>query len=203
MTRKMILLAAVAAAAALIAIGVALAQGPSPSSSVAFAPAQPRTASTATTLRASVGPGFTISLKRNGKKVVRLKAGAYRVLVSDASSEHNFALKRVGGATRTLTTVGFTGTRTVQVRLTNGRWEFFCAPHEPVMRGFIAVGAPASTTAAKAGTTTTTTTTTTVRDDDDDHRGRGEAEPGDDHGGHGEAEPGDDHGGHSGHGSDD
>ena len=126
------------------------------------------------TLRATVGPGYTIALKQNGKKVTRLKAGSYRIVVADASDDHNFGLRRVGGPTRSLTSVAFTGTRTVTVKLTNGRWEFYCAPHEPMMRGFVAVGAGTATIAAAR--------TTTV----DDHGGHGEGEPGDDHGGHGE-----------------
>jgi len=132
------------------------------------------------TLRATVGPGYTIALKQNGKKVTRLKARSYRIVVADASDDHNFALRRVGGPARSLTSVAFTGTRTVTVKLTNGRWEFYCAPHEPMMRGFVAVGAG---TAAIAAARTTT---------GDDHGGHGEDEPGDDHGGHGEDEPGDD-----------
>ena len=140
----------------------------------AVAAALARTRATPT-LRATVGPGYTIALKQNGKKVTRLKAGSYRIVVADASGDHNFALRRVGGGpARSLTSVAFTGTRTVTVKLTNGRWEFYCAPHEPMMRGFIAVGAATATIAAAR--------TTTV----DDHGGHGEGEPGDDHGGHGE-----------------
>jgi plastocyanin len=125
------------------------------------------------TLRATVGPGYTIALKQNGKKVTRLKPGTYPIAIADSSSEHNFGLRRTGGATRALTGLDFTGTRTVTVRLTNGRWEFYCAPHEPTMRGFVAVGAGTAVVAAAR--------TATV----DDHGGHGEAEPGDDHGGHG------------------
>ena len=155
MARKLIL-AGLVGALALTAVATALA----------------RTQATPT-LRATVGPGYTIALKQNGKKVVRLKAGSYRIVVNDASSEHNFALRRGGGPPRALTSVAFTGTRTATVRLTNGRWEFYCAPHEPMMRGFVAVGAGTATVAAR---------TTTVADDG----GHGENEPGDDHGRHGD-----------------
>ena len=35
-----------------------------------------------------------------------------------------------------MTTVGFKGTRgTMTVRLTAGRWEYYCAPHERTMKG--------------------------------------------------------------------
>src|SRR3954451_20742130 len=92
-------------------------------------------------LRATVGPGYTIALKQNGKKVTRLKAGSYRIAVADASSEHNFVLRRAGGGARGLTSEAFPGPPPVPVRLTKGRWEFYCAPQEPMTRGFVAVGA--------------------------------------------------------------
>jgi len=139
----------------------------------AVAAALARTQATPT-LRATVGPGYTIALKQNGKKVTRLKAGSYRIVVADASDDHNFALRRGSGAARSLTSVAFTGTRTVTVKLTNGRWEFYCAPHEPMMRGFVAVGARTTIVAAAPRATA------------DDHGGHGEDDPGDDHGGHGD-----------------
>jgi hypothetical protein len=195
--RRTVILASIVVAAALTAIGVALAGGQGSSSSTGPAKpaaAQAPTVATGATLRASVGPGFTVNVKRNGKKVSRIKAGTYRVVVSDLSSEHNLAVKRANGTARALTTVAFTGTKTVSLRLTTGRWEFFCVPHEPVMRQFVAVGAAAPRTAAAAAAATTTTVA------GDDRGGHGEAEPGDDRGGHGEAEPGDDRDGDSGHG---
>ena len=74
-----------------------------------------------TTLRATVGPGFTISLTKNGSRVLRLKPGLYRITVVDRSAIHNFKLEKSGGAfERTLTSVGFKGLRTMTVRLTAG-----------------------------------------------------------------------------------
>jgi hypothetical protein len=146
--------------------------------------------SAATTLRGAVGPGFTISMTKSGKKVTKLKPGTYRLVVSDRSAEHNFVLKR-GNSVRQLTSVPFVGTKSVTVKLTKGTWTFFCAPHASAMFGRFGVGAAV----ARLGTTTTRG----EAEPGDDHGGRGEAEPGDDHGGHGETEPGDDHGGHSGH----
>ena len=86
------------------------------------------------TLRGTVGPGFTISLTQNGHRVTSLKAGTYRLVISDRSPEHNFVL-RGPGATRSLTSVGATVSRTITVRLTKGTWTYFCAPHAQVMRG--------------------------------------------------------------------
>jgi plastocyanin len=103
---------------------------------VAAAPAQTQV----TTLRGSVTDAARITLTQNGRKVTRLKPGTYRIVVSDTSDEHNFALRKVGGATRQLTAVDFMGTKTATVKLTAGRWEFFCAPHESFMRGFVRVG---------------------------------------------------------------
>jgi len=91
----------------------------------------------ATLLKGAVGPGFTIKLTKNGSKVRSLKAGTYKIVVSDRSTEHNFVLEKAKGGTfeRTITSVPFTGTKTFTVKLTAGKWEFYCAPHESEMRG--------------------------------------------------------------------
>jgi plastocyanin len=100
-----------------------------------------------TPLRATVGPGFTINLMKNGRRVVRLAPGMYRITVSDRSSFHNFKLEKSGGAfERSVTSVPFRGTRTVTVRLTAGRWEYYCAPHERTMKGHFTVGRGAART---------------------------------------------------------
>jgi plastocyanin len=102
-----------------------------------------------TALRATVGPGFTITLTRNGSRVMRLKPGLYRINVVDRAAIHNFKLEKSGGAfERTLTSVGFKGIRTMTVRLSAGRWEYYCTPHERSMKGHFTVGSGA------AGTTT-------------------------------------------------
>ena len=49
-----------------------------------------------TALRATVGPGYTISLTKNGSRVVRLKPGLYRITVADRSAIHNFKLEKSG-----------------------------------------------------------------------------------------------------------
>jgi plastocyanin len=118
----------------------------------------------ATTVRASVGPGFTIKLTKNGRSVKSLRAGMYRFVVSDRSPEHNFVLQH-GSSVKQLTTVAFVGTRTVTVKLSNGAWTFFCAPHESAMSGQFRVGGRE----AEPG---------------DDQGGGREPEPGDDRGGH-------------------
>jgi plastocyanin len=85
------------------------------------------------TLVATVGPGFTIRLTRNGRRVSRLRRGRYRIVVRDRSASHNFHL--VGRGVNKRTTVGFRGTRTWTVTLRRGRYRFVCDPHRTRMRG--------------------------------------------------------------------
>ena len=64
-----------------------------------------------------------------GKKVTRLKAGtAYRFVISDRSSIHNFHLSGPG-LNRVLTGVGFTGTKSFLLKLKKGTYRFVCDPH--------------------------------------------------------------------------
>ena len=93
------------------------------------------TASTAKKLQGTVGPGFTISLTSSGKKVTKLKRGVpYRFVVSDRSSIHDFHLTGPG-LNRMMTTVGFTGTKSLVLTLKKGVYRFFCDPHSAVMHG--------------------------------------------------------------------
>src|SRR5688572_28949681 len=77
----------------------------------AAALAAPGGGSTATVkpVNGTVGPGFTIGLTVNGKRATQLKAGtAYRFVISDRSSFHNFHLSGPG-FNRVLTAVESTG----------------------------------------------------------------------------------------------
>jgi plastocyanin len=91
-------------------------------------------ASAATTLSGTVGPGFTISLKKKGKKVTSLKAGRYRIRVSDRSDFHNFHLTGPG-VNRRITTVDFQGTKSRTFRLKKGTYRYVCDPHSDSMKG--------------------------------------------------------------------
>jgi hypothetical protein len=122
MTRKHFAVAIIAAAlvAALASAGAAL------------------SGSTATrTLKGVVGPGYSITLKLNGKTVKRLKAGKYKIVVTDKSSIHNFTLEREKPSKpkleKDLTSVGFTGTKTVTWTLKPGSWRAYCSVHEAYM----------------------------------------------------------------------
>jgi Copper binding proteins, plastocyanin/azurin family len=85
-------------------------------------------------LTGTVGPGFTITLKRGAKPVKTLKAGRYRITVVDRSNIHNFRLKGPG-VDREITTVAFAGAKTVVVTLKKGRYTFVCDPHFTTMKG--------------------------------------------------------------------
>jgi plastocyanin len=91
------------------------------------------------TLKGTVGPGFTISLKKNGTKVKLLKAGKYLFVISDKAGIHNFTLQKGAGGGKQLTTVPFVGTKKSVVKLTKGKWKYYCTPHESSMFGFFTV----------------------------------------------------------------
>jgi plastocyanin len=89
------------------------------------------------TLQGTVGPGFTISLKKAGAKVTSLKAGKYTFKIADKSNIHNFALK--GPVNKTLTGVSFTGNKSVTVTLKKGKYTYYCQPHASTMHGSFTV----------------------------------------------------------------
>jgi plastocyanin len=74
------------------------------------------------------GPGFVISLKKNGVKVRTLKAGKYTITVQDKSNQHNFRLKGPG-LNKQITGLAMRGTRTVTVTLRRGTYTYVCDPH--------------------------------------------------------------------------
>jgi plastocyanin len=80
-----------------------------------------------------VGPGFTITLTKGGKKVTTLMHGSYTIVISDKSSIHNFHL--TGPGLNKTTSVGKTGTTTWKVTLKKGTYKFVCDPHAGIMKG--------------------------------------------------------------------
>ena len=85
-------------------------------------------------LTGTVGPGFTITLKRLTKKVISVKAGLYSITVADKSNIHNFHL--IGpGVNKEITGIGFVGTKTVTLRLRKGTYRYICDPHLTIMKG--------------------------------------------------------------------
>jgi plastocyanin len=100
----------------------------------ALVTAAPATSMTVPKLTGTVGPGFTITLKKGTKKVTSLKAGKYKIVVTDKSSIHDFHLKGPG-VNKVITTVGFVGTKTVTVTLKKGIYRYVCDPHATTMKG--------------------------------------------------------------------
>lgn len=85
-------------------------------------------------LTGTVGPGYTITLKSGTRKVSTLKAGKYRLVIRDKSSDHDFHLAG-RGFDRVLTSTEFVGTKTLIIRLRKGRYTYVCDPHTVVMKG--------------------------------------------------------------------
>jgi plastocyanin len=100
---------------------------------LAAAIAIPAAAASTGKLAATVGPGFTITLKQAGKTVTKLKAGTYTITVQDKSNIHNFHL--TGPGVNKKTTVGGQGTTTWKVTLKRGTYKFICDPHATLMKG--------------------------------------------------------------------
>jgi plastocyanin len=90
--------------------------------------------SSVTKLTGTVGPGFTITLKKGTAKVRTVKAGTYKITVSDKSNIHNFHL-RGPGVNKVITGTPFKGTKTVTVKLKKGTYRYVCDPHATIMRG--------------------------------------------------------------------
>jgi hypothetical protein len=94
-----------------------------------------------TPLAGSVGPSFTISLQDgSGRAVLHLDPGAYTLTVQDLSDEHDFHLFGPGGVDVSSTVEG-QGTRTVDLVLQDGTYDFICDAHPTRMHGSFTVGA--------------------------------------------------------------
>jgi hypothetical protein len=77
------------------------------------------------TLLGTVTAGGTLSLKLAGKPVQNLKAGRYKLTVTDDSKKAGFNLQQIKNSALALTTTTFTGTRTTTVTLRAGQWFFY------------------------------------------------------------------------------
>ena len=101
----------------------------------ALATAGGGSADAAKTVNGTVGPGFTIGLAIQGKKVTKLKAGTpYGFVIRDRAAIHDFHLTGPG-LNRVLTSVPFTGTKSFVLRLRKGSYRFRCDPHAGIMHG--------------------------------------------------------------------
>ena len=90
-------------------------------------------------LQASVGPGFTISLKdASGAKVTHLDPGTYAIHVVDQSDMHNFDLTGPGvSKSKEVTEVG---EQDWTVTFTDGTYRYVCDVHATTMKGSFTVG---------------------------------------------------------------
>ncbi len=89
-------------------------------------------------LTGTVGPGFTITMRKLGKPFKTLKAGTYSITVTDKSNIHNFHL-RGPKVNKEITQVAFKGVKTVVVKLSKGKYTFVCDPHFTTMKGSFTV----------------------------------------------------------------
>ena len=93
-------------------------------------------------LTGTVGPSYTITLKKGAAKVKTLKAGKYTFVITDKAAIHNFTIEREKGGPKiekVLTGTSFQGKKTVTVTLKTGSWKYYCSIHEPQMFGFFKV----------------------------------------------------------------
>jgi len=94
--------------------------------------ASPSAGMAVTRLTGTVGPGFTITLKKGGVPVKTLKAGKYTITVNDKSTIHDFRLKGPG-LNKLITGLAFKGSKTVTVTLKVGKYTYLCDPHAATM----------------------------------------------------------------------
>lgn len=87
----------------------------------------------------STGPdgAFHITLTKGGKKVTKLKAGKYTIVVKDVAKTHDFHLKGPGLDKKT--PVKGKGTFTWHVTLKKGTYRYTCDPHKTIMKGSFTV----------------------------------------------------------------
>jgi hypothetical protein len=126
MKRAVIALAAFAVAAAVVGAGASWSMG--------------RATQATNELVGTVGPGFTISLTRDGAPVTELQPGLYFLTVHDQSAIHNFHIMGPGIDIE-VTEVPFVGTVTIPLKVKDGTFLFQCDPHASTMHGtFVGLG---------------------------------------------------------------
>jgi hypothetical protein len=85
------------------------------------------------TLSGTVGPSFTITLKKSGKLVKTLKAGSYQFVINDRSNFHGYSLDGPHGFAKDFTKIPFVGKKTFVVKLKAGKYKYYCPNHESTM----------------------------------------------------------------------
>jgi ABC-type Fe3+-hydroxamate transport system substrate-binding protein len=92
------------------------------------------------TITGTDGPGFTITLKQHGRKVLSLAPATYLFVIADNSNIHNFHL--IGPGVNKKTSVGTVGKSTWRLTLRPGTYRYICDPHATIMKGRFVVKAP-------------------------------------------------------------
>jgi hypothetical protein len=87
----------------------------------------PAHVTTLATLTAGVDSVGRPKLTLKGKTVATLKAGRYKLVVTDPSKTSAVKLVRTGGTTTTLTGVAFSGQKTIGITLTAGQWKLYAS----------------------------------------------------------------------------
>jgi hypothetical protein len=89
----------------------------------------------------TVGPGYTIMLKKGTAKVKTLKTGKYTFVITDKAAIHNFTLEQEKGGKfeKMLTGTSFQGKKTVTLTLKKGKWKYYCSIHESQIFAFFTV----------------------------------------------------------------
>jgi hypothetical protein len=80
------------------------------------------------TLTGGVSASGMLALAYNGKSVGSLKAGRYRIAVTDGSSTKGFVLQKAGHKAIAVTGATFMGKRAASMNLTAGKWLFAPGP---------------------------------------------------------------------------
>jgi hypothetical protein len=105
-------------------------------------PGSARSASKATALTVTVGPGYTIKVAdANGQNVSHLDPGDYAITIKNLSplQEHNFHLTGPGGVN--MASAFDNKTVTWNVTLVDGVYTYKCDAHPTIMKGSLRVGA--------------------------------------------------------------
>src|SRR5437588_10027885 len=92
-------------------------------------------------LVATVGPAASIAVTTPpGRRVTRVKAGTYTIVVHDRTAKCNFHLVGPAGGVNRATTVPYVGERVWKVRLIRGSYRYVCdARPEQVHGSFVVI----------------------------------------------------------------
>jgi plastocyanin len=91
------------------------------------------------TLAGTVAADGKLKLLFNGRVVSKLKAGRYKITVSDRTPARSFVVKQPGRSAITVSGVAFVGSHTVTVNLKVGAWTFYTSAGKKSTSSFTVV----------------------------------------------------------------